>query len=393
MQQKILILAAIPHGLRLDREIREIEEAIRRAIKRELFDIRIRTAIRPQDIRRAIAEERPQIVHFCGHGLEDGSLLLEDDRENNKPVSVDALALLFSLHTDYVNCVLLNACYSEKVAVAISQHIDYVIGMNQPIEDKAAIAFAQGFYDGLGYKTSGNQDAFQRAFDEGMVAIQMEKLSQGSIPVLKKKTLKNFTTEADSQNNSPSVHDSRQELRFEPNIKNPEPNKPTPPNPAFTKLKADYNQLRDLLAKKAWQEADQEMVRVILQVAKRQKEGWLKGEHIANFPCPDIHMIDQLWVEASRGKFGFSVQKNIWLSVDGQPGKFDAVTFRNFGDLVGWRVNDEWLRHYESFNFSLDAPKGHLPSLRFLCAEKGTNWLVTWQDNFKGFLTRIETCL
>ncbi|BBD62841.1 hypothetical protein NIES2109_56910 (plasmid) [Nostoc sp. HK-01] len=32
-QQKILILAAIPHGLRLDREIREIEEAIRRAIR------------------------------------------------------------------------------------------------------------------------------------------------------------------------------------------------------------------------------------------------------------------------------------------------------------------------------------------------------------------------
>jgi hypothetical protein len=38
----------------------------------------------------------------------------------------------------------------------------------------------------LGYKTSGNQDVFQRAFDEGMVAIEMENVSQGSIPVLKK---------------------------------------------------------------------------------------------------------------------------------------------------------------------------------------------------------------
>ncbi len=186
-QQKILILAAIPHGLRLDQEIREIEEAIRRAAKRDLFEIRIRTAVRPQDIRRAIAEEKPQIVHFCGHGMEDGSLLLEDKGGNNKPVSPEALASLFKLHVDYVKCVLLNACYSEKPAVAISQYIDYVIGMNNPIQDRAAIEFAIGFYDGLGYKISGDQDVFQRAFDEAMVAIQMEKISQGEIPVLKKK--------------------------------------------------------------------------------------------------------------------------------------------------------------------------------------------------------------
>lgn len=200
-QQKILILAAIPHGLRLDREIREIEDAIRRATRRDLFEVRIRTAVRPQDIRRAIAEERPCIVHFCGHGLEDGSLLLEDDGGNNKPVAPEGLASLFKLHADYVNCVLLNACYSAKQAHTISQHINYAIGMNQPIGDKAAIAFAQGFYDGLGYENSEIQNVFQRAFDEGLVAIQMEDISQGQIPVLKNKLFytENPTLEADSK--------------------------------------------------------------------------------------------------------------------------------------------------------------------------------------------------
>ena len=185
-KEKVLILAAIPDGLRLDKEIREIEEAIKRAVKRDLFEIKIRTAVRPQDIRRAIAEERPQIVHFCGHGMSDGSLVLEDDSGNNKPVPSEGLAALFKLHANYVQCVLLNACYSEKSAVAISQHINYTIGMNQPIGDKAAIAFAQGFYDGLGYENPDSQDVFYRAFDEGLVAIQMEQL-QGQIPVLKKK--------------------------------------------------------------------------------------------------------------------------------------------------------------------------------------------------------------
>ncbi len=184
-RQKILILTAIPHGLRLDKEIREVEGAIRRATRRDLFDVRTRTAVRPQDIRRAVAEEKPLVVHFCGHGLKDGSLLLEDDGENNKPVPPQGLATLFKHYSDYVGCVLLNACYSVKTADAISQHINYVIGMNREIGDRVAIVFAQGFYDGLGYEED-NQDVFQKAFDEGLTAIALEDFSQESIPVLKK---------------------------------------------------------------------------------------------------------------------------------------------------------------------------------------------------------------
>lgn len=183
--KKILILAAIPHGLRLDKEIREVEECIRRAVRRDMFDVDVRTAVRPQDIRRAIAEEKPQIVHFCGHGLEDGSLLLEDDEGQSKAVPSEGLRSLFELHADYVNCVLLNACHSVKSAEAISKCVNYAIGMNQQIQDKSAIQFAQGFYDGLGYATSEIQDVFQRAFHEGLVAIKLENLSQAEIPVIK----------------------------------------------------------------------------------------------------------------------------------------------------------------------------------------------------------------
>jgi hypothetical protein len=38
--------------------------------------------------------------------------------------------------------VVLNGCYFEAQAKAIGQHIPYVIGMNQAIGDRAAIAFA-----------------------------------------------------------------------------------------------------------------------------------------------------------------------------------------------------------------------------------------------------------
>jgi hypothetical protein len=187
-KQKILILTAIPHGLRFDKEIREIEEAIRLGTNRDLFEIRKINAVRPKDILSAMDEEKPQIVHFCGHGSEDGSLWLEDDGGNDKSVTPEALASLFKLHSKYVKCVLLNACHSEKTAIKISQYINYVIGMNQTIKDRPAIAFAQGFYSFLGSNPD-NEDLFSSAFDRGIVAIQMENLPQGLIPVLKNKKL------------------------------------------------------------------------------------------------------------------------------------------------------------------------------------------------------------
>ncbi len=195
--QKILNLAAIPHNLRLDKEIRSIEECIRRTVKRDIFKVEIKTAIRSQDIRRAIAEQKPQIVHFCGHGLEDGSLVLEDDMGHDKPVPASGLASVFQLHADYVKCVVLNACHSIKAAEAISQYINYAIGMNQSIQDKSAIEFAQGFYDGLGYETPQEQDIFQRAFQEGLVAIKLDNPSQAEIPVIKTKGVGDLMYEFD----------------------------------------------------------------------------------------------------------------------------------------------------------------------------------------------------
>ncbi|MBD0261408.1 MAG: CHAT domain-containing protein, partial [Tolypothrix sp. Co-bin9] len=183
----ILILAAIPHGgLRLDKEIREIESAIRRADKREVFEIKVKTAIRPRDIRRAISEERPQIVHFCGHGIEDGSLVLEDDGERDIFVSPEGLAELFELHKNYVNCVVFNACHSAIAAASIVQHIDYAIGMNKPIGDASAIVFAEGFYDGLGYKNI-DEDIVERAFKEGKAAVALQYPKEKETLVLRSK--------------------------------------------------------------------------------------------------------------------------------------------------------------------------------------------------------------
>lgn len=149
---KILILAANPQGvskLRLDEELRDIEEGLLRGKKREQFLIKSALAVRHRDIHRQIMDFEPQIVHFSGHGAGEDGLVFEDLTGGVKLVDGEALAGLFELFADHVKCVLLNACYSEIQAKAIAQHIDYVIGMSQAIGDKAAIEFAVAFYDAL----------------------------------------------------------------------------------------------------------------------------------------------------------------------------------------------------------------------------------------------------
>jgi serine/threonine protein kinase len=121
----------------------------------------------------------------------------------------------------------------------------------------------------------------------------------------------------------------------------------------------DYRKLRDYLAQGKWKEAEKETTRVMLAVAKREKEGWLNTNSIDNFPCEDLRTIDQLWVKYSDGRFGFSVQKRIYQSLGGTR-KYDREIWEKFGDKVGWRKGGDWL-YYKDITFDKKAPEGHLP--------------------------------
>ena len=182
----ILILAANPKDipkLRLEEEIREIDEGLRRAKHRNRFQLETKLAVRSRDFYRAILDTHPQIIHFCGHGAGEDGIVLEDETGTIAFVQADALANLFKLFAKKgVDCVVLNACYSEVQAEAISQHINHVIGMNRAIGDKAAINFAVAFYDAL---AAGEDVKF--AFELGRS--QLIGLKENQTPVLKTKNI------------------------------------------------------------------------------------------------------------------------------------------------------------------------------------------------------------
>ena len=153
---------------------------------------------------------------------------------------------------------------------------------------------------------------------------------------------------------------------------------PPPPDSMKSARGVDYTRLRDLLATGEWKEADRETFKVMLKAARREKEGWFDTNSIENFPCDDLRTIDQLWVKYSQGRFGFSVQKKIWLEVGGQ---VDYDTECKLGDRVGWRKRRKgrkgWLE-YDDLTFNLEAPRGHLPSCArvFAWGGEGLGWVV-----------------
>jgi len=206
MKKKILILAANPTDtskLRLDKEVRSIENAHRQATNRAEIEIISKWAVRVDDLRRALLYHKPNIVHFSGHGAGDDGLVLENQFGQKQFVSSDSLAGLFKLFNKDVECVVMNACYSEVQAEAIHEHIDCVVGMNYKIGDKAAIEFATGFYDALT-----NARNYQDSFEFGKNALDLESIPESQIPQIKIKDISKSLLDPDAIN-SKSKQDNK----------------------------------------------------------------------------------------------------------------------------------------------------------------------------------------
>lgn len=179
---KVLFLAANPidtDPLRLDAELRAIDQSIQLAEFRNRINLQQQWAVQVKDIQYYPLRHKPDIVHFSGHGSRTSEIILEDMSGNSHPVPTLALGQLFSVLKDNIRCVVLNACYSEQQAQAIAQSIDCVIGMSKAIGDDAAIGFAAAFYQALGF----GRDV-RTAFELGCVQIGLEGLRDEDTPKL-----------------------------------------------------------------------------------------------------------------------------------------------------------------------------------------------------------------
>jgi len=180
---KILFLGANPSNftqLNLPKERSEIDRRIQAGSHRDRFELRDAWAVTAADLSQTLLRYKPGILHFSGHGLAHGELLLNDESGQAAPVPAAALSHLFRLFAAKgLRCVVLNACYSAVQAEVMAQHIDCVIGISGEIEDRAAQAFTSGFYAGLA-----QGESVQSAFDFGCLQIQLMNFPNSDQPQL-----------------------------------------------------------------------------------------------------------------------------------------------------------------------------------------------------------------
>jgi GUN4-like/ARM-like repeat domain, GUN4-N terminal len=130
---------------------------------------------------------------------------------------------------------------------------------------------------------------------------------------------------------------------------------PTGIVPLRTQQGVDYRSLQALLAQQDFQAADKLTLQKLCELASEAaiQRNWVYFTEIDNLPVTDLQTLDALWLAHSEGKFGFSVQRDIWLSC--------GQNWDKLWPKIGWKTGNNWTRYPIQFTWSLEAPRGHLP--------------------------------
>ncbi|KAL1189723.1 Tetrapyrrole-binding protein [Cardamine amara subsp. amara] len=125
-----------------------------------------------------------------------------------------------------------------------------------------------------------------------------------------------------------------------------------------------FDVLATHLVNQNFRQADEETRRLLIQIAGEAavKRGYVFFSEVKSISTEDLRAIDNLWTQHSDGRFGYSVQRKIWLKVKKDFTRFfikvewmklldtEVVqyNYRAFPDEFKWELNDE-------------TPLGHLP--------------------------------
>jgi hypothetical protein len=125
--------------------------------------------------------------------------------------------------------------------------------------------------------------------------------------------------------------------------------------PLLSAAGIDYTPLQRLLVEQNFQAADRMTLQKMCELAGASavERKWLYFTEVRQFPVQDLQIINNLWLDHSGGKFGFSVQREIWLGV--------GKDWNKFWSKIGWKNGNTWTRYPQEFCWDLVAPRGHLP--------------------------------
>jgi GUN4-like/ARM-like repeat domain, GUN4-N terminal len=125
--------------------------------------------------------------------------------------------------------------------------------------------------------------------------------------------------------------------------------------PLTSEAGIDYRPLQRLLAQQKFLDADRVTLQKLCELSGPAaiKRKWVYFTEIDGFPVTDLQTMNTLWLVHSEGKFGFSVQRQLWLSV--------GKNWDTLWPKIKWKSGKTWTRYPGEFIWDLSAPRGHLP--------------------------------
>ena len=150
-----------------------------------------------------------------------------------------------------------------------------------------------------------------------------------------------------------------------------------------------FRDLERFLSNQQWRNADQETYRLMITIVGKEDGQWFEEKDLLEFPCAELKTIDRLWLQASQGRYGFSVQKEIYVRCGAKlNGNYPGTEiWEQFGTEVGWRVNDSW-QNYNEWTWNSMGVPGHLPAWW----SRGGWGVVRWGGSMWSLFSRIKTC-
>jgi len=125
--------------------------------------------------------------------------------------------------------------------------------------------------------------------------------------------------------------------------------------PLRSEAAIDYSKLQQMLLQQDFLVADRITLEKLCELAggTAVERKWLYFSEVDSFPITDLQTINSLWLVHSQGKFGFSVQRELWLSL--------GKNWDKLWPKIGWKKENNWTRYPNEFTWDLSAPLGHLP--------------------------------
>lgn len=386
-----------------------------------------------------LLEQEPHIFHFIGHGClhdesgaEVGQIALVDNvLDEALQVNASFFGGLLNRHRPSV--VMVQACEGGRLSASqafvgvaskiVQQNIPVVVAMQYEVSNVTANRFADRFYERLA-----KDDPVDLAVQNGRYSIALDtqyRKRDFATPVIFMRVRDGYLFPRQGEDVEPEPSPSPSPYPSPSPSPYPSPNpqtrwwivlgaiaflvliipsvmsrrnqplknipQPTPSTPVLTEVPSvDYTDLEKTLQQGRWEIADSNTSTLMLTIGDRDTNGKLYetgkslSDEIDNFPCSDLQKINELWVRYSNGKFGFSIQKEIYLSLEGE-NKSAQETWNAFIEQgVGWHNGEKWLPYNESIFNIYKAPKGHLPRLKYIDYKEGLRYIY--------FKDKLESC-